>query len=229
MDSLESWRKCFGNEHEHVVEVHSQPICRPQNVGEQTETIKVVLWIKYIDANGEWNGPMFCNELRWFFIACNGLFDWGKGNAIQGWSLNNSMRWNVWFVRLMQPTTPAIPSNVMPKHYACSFIAEQTEEQQKKILADAPLCSILTSGRNVRQVGAWIGELAKIICQKWCGHGRKTPFRWLREKWLLVPIRWKIQPTDPKKQCKWVYLRLRKRQYSCQMVKPSFPTPTPPR
>ena len=84
----------------------------------------------------------------------------------------------------MQTTTPAIPQTFAEALRLAASQAEQIEQQQKKIEADAPRVlfsqAVETSNKSVL-----IGELAKIICQNGVNTGEKRLFAWLREKGYL--------------------------------------------
>ena len=86
--------------------------------------------------------------------------------------------------QVMQPTTPAIPQTYAEALRLAASQAEQIEEQQKKIQADAPRVlfsqAVETSDKSVL-----IGELAKIICQNGVDTGEKRLFAWLRENGYL--------------------------------------------
>ena len=86
--------------------------------------------------------------------------------------------------QVMQPATPAIPQTYAEALRLAASQAEQIEEQQKKIQADAPRVlfsqAVETSDKSVL-----IGELAKIICQNGVDTGEKRLFAWLRENGYL--------------------------------------------
>ena len=86
--------------------------------------------------------------------------------------------------QVVQPSTPAIPQTFAEALRLAASQAEQIEEQQKKIQADAPRVlfsqAVETSDKSVL-----IGELAKIICQNGVDTGEKRLFAWLRENGYL--------------------------------------------
>lgn len=71
----------FGKRHDNVLK-SIRNICRPQNVGEQTEQSKWFYESSYIDANGA-KRPMFVMNRDGFSLLAMGLTG-AKGNAIQG-------------------------------------------------------------------------------------------------------------------------------------------------
>lgn len=84
----------------------------------------------------------------------------------------------------IQPQYPAIPQTFAEALRLAASQAEQIEEQQRKIEADAPRVlfsqAVETSDKSVL-----IGELAKIICQNGVQTGEKRLFAWLRENGYL--------------------------------------------
>ena len=210
----------FGKRHDNVLK-SIRNICRPQNVGEQTEQSRWFYESSYIDTNGV-KRPMFVMNRDGFSLLAMGLtgakaMQFKVGFIEQFNAMERVVR------QVMQPTTPAIPQTYAEALRLAASQAEQIEEQQKKIQADAPRVlfsqAVETSDKSVL-----IGELAKIICQiVWTR--AKNAFSLGCVKMVTCANSVKDTTNRPKKQCKWVYLRLRKRQYSCQMVKPSFPTP----
>lgn len=84
----------------------------------------------------------------------------------------------------IQRQYPAIPQTFAEALRLAASQAEQIEEQQRKIEADAPRVlfsqAVETSDKSVL-----IGELAKIICQNGVQIGEKRLFVWLRENGYL--------------------------------------------
>ncbi|MBO5465575.1 MAG: phage antirepressor KilAC domain-containing protein [Alistipes sp.] len=86
--------------------------------------------------------------------------------------------------QVMQPTTPAIPQTYAEALRLAASQAEQIEEQQKKIQADAPRV-LFSQAVETSEKSVLIGELAKIICQNGVDTGEKRLFAWLRENGYL--------------------------------------------
>ncbi len=88
------------------------------------------------------------------------------------------------FRQIVKPTTPAIPQTYAEALRLAASQAEQIEQQQKQIEADAPKVAfanaIITSPCN-----CGIDELAKILAQNGVQMGEIRLFKWLREKGFL--------------------------------------------
>lgn len=85
---------------------------------------------------------------------------------------------------VQQPTTPAIPQTFAEALRLAASQAEQIEQQQKKIQADAPRV-LFSQAVETSEKSVLIGELAKIICQNGVDTGEKRLFAWLRENGYL--------------------------------------------
>jgi anti-repressor protein len=171
----------FGKRHDNVLK-SIRNICRPQNVGEQTEQSRWFYESSYIDANGV-KRPMFVMNRDGVSLLAMGLtgakaMQFKVGFIEQFNAMERVVR------QVMQPTTPAIPQTYAEALRLAASQAEQIEEQQKKIQADAPRVlfsqAVETSDKSVL-----IGELAKIICQNGVDTGEKRLFAWLRENGYL--------------------------------------------
>lgn len=86
--------------------------------------------------------------------------------------------------QVVQQTTPAIPQTFAEALRLAATQAEQIEQQQKKIQADAPRV-LFSQAVETSQDSILIGELAKIICQNGVATGEKRLFVWLRENGYL--------------------------------------------
>lgn len=86
--------------------------------------------------------------------------------------------------QVVQQTTPAIPQTFAEALRLAAAQAEQIEQQQKKIQADAPRV-LFSQAVETSQDSILIGELAKIICQNGVATGEKRLFVWLRENGYL--------------------------------------------
>lgn len=136
----------------------------------------------YLDAQGK-PRPMFVMNRDGFSLLAMGLtgakaMQFKVGFIEQFNAMEKVVR------QVMQTTTPAIPQTFAEALRLAASQAEQIEQQQKKIEADAPRVlfsqAVETSNKSVL-----IGELAKIICQNGVNTGEKRLFAWLREKGYL--------------------------------------------
>lgn len=171
----------FGKRHDNVLK-SIRNICRPQNVGEQTEQSKWFYESSYIDANGV-KRPMFIMNRDGFSLLAMGLtgakaMQFKVGFIEQFNAMERVVR------QVMQPTTPAIPQTYAEALRLAASQAEQIEEQQKKIQADAPRV-LFSQAVETSEKSVLIGELAKIICQNGVDTGEKRLFAWLRENGYL--------------------------------------------
>lgn len=171
----------FGKRHDNVLK-SIRNICRPQNVGEQTEQSKWFYESSYIDANGT-KRPMFVMNRDGFSLLAMGLTG-AKAMQFKVGFIEQFNAMETVVHQVMQTTTPAIPQTFAEALRLAASQAEQIEQQQKKIEADAPRVlfsqAVETSNKSVL-----IGELAKIICQNGVNTGEKRLFAWLREKGYL--------------------------------------------
>ena len=111
-----------------------------------------------------WNGEK-ANQFKMAFIECFS-------------KMENIIR------QTTQPTTPAIPQTFAEALRLAASQAEQIEQQQKKIQADAPRV-LFSQAVETSEKSVLIGELAKIICQNGVDTGEKRLFAWLRENGYL--------------------------------------------
>lgn len=171
----------FGKRHDNVLKF-IRNICRPQNVGEQTEQSKWFYESSYIDANGV-KRPMFMMNRDGFSLLAMG-FTGAKAMQFKVGFIEQFNAMERVVRQVMQSTTPAIPTTFAEALRLAASQAEQIEQQQKKIEADTPRVlfsqAVETSNKSVL-----IGELAKIICQNGVQTGEKRLFAWMRKNGYL--------------------------------------------
>lgn len=168
----------FGKQHKNVM----QAIRNILGSAENSAHHKWFYESTYCDAQGK-ERPMFVMNRDGFSLLAMGL----TGAKVMQFKVGFIEQFNAMekVVRqVMQPTTPAIPQTYAEALRLAASQAEQIEEQQKKIQADAPRVlfsqAVETSDKSVL-----IGELAKIICQNGVDTGEKRLFAWLRENGYL--------------------------------------------
>ena len=135
----------------------------------------------YLDAQGK-PRPMFIMNRDGFSLLAMGLTG-AKAMQFKVEFINafNKMEETI---KELAPASPAIPQTFAEALRLAASQAEQIEEQQRKIEADAPRVlfsqAVETSDKSVL-----IGELAKIICQNGVKIGERRFFVWLRENGYL--------------------------------------------
>lgn len=209
----------FGKRHDNVLK-SIRNICRPQNVGEQTEQSKWFYESSYIDANGA-KRPMFVMNRDGFSLLAMGL----TGAKAMQFKVGFIEQFNAMetVVHQVMQTTPAIPQTFAEALRLAASQAEQIEQQQKKIEADAPRVlfsqAVETSNKSVL-----IGELAKIICQNGVNTGEKRLLLGCVKKVTCANL---VRDTTnrPKRQWKWACLKSRKQRFKSRMDARLFPTP----
>ena len=125
----------------------------------------------YLDAQGK-PRPMFIMNRDGFSLLAMGL----TGAKAMQFKVGFIEQFNAMerVVRQVQqaPTTPAIPQSFAEALRLAASQAEQIEQQQKKIEADAPRV-LFSQAVETSNESVLIGELAKIICQNGVNTGEK--------------------------------------------------------
>lgn len=137
----------------------------------------------YLDAQGK-PRPMFIMNRDGFSLLAMGL----TGAKAMQFKVGFIEQFNAMerVVRQVQqaPTTPAIPQSFAEALRLAASQAEQIEQQQKKIEADAPRV-LFSQAVETSNESVLIGEHAKIICQNGVNTGEKRLFAWMRENGYL--------------------------------------------
>lgn len=167
----------FNKEHKNIIRAIRNLLGSAQNCAHQH-------WFyesSYYDSQGK-QRPMFVMNRDGFSLLAMGL----TGAKAMQFKVAFIEQFNAMekVIQTMKPTTPAIPQTFAEALRLAASQAEQIEEQQRKIEADAPRVlfsqAVETSDKSVL-----IGELAKIICQNGVQTGEKRLFAWLRENGCL--------------------------------------------
>lgn len=166
----------FGKRHDNVLK-SIRNICRPQNVGEQSK------WFyesSYIDANGV-KRPMFLMNRDGFSLLAMGL----TGAKAMQFKVGFIEQFNKMEKIVAQvQNTPAIPQTLSEALRLAADQAEQIEQQQKQIEAQAPRV-LFSQAVETAKESVLVGELAKIICQNGVVTGEKRLFQWMRDNHYL--------------------------------------------
>lgn len=171
----------FSKRHDNVLK-SIRNICRPQNVGEQTEQSKWFYESSYLDANGV-KRPMFVMTRDGFSLLAMGL----TGARAMQFKVAFIEQFNTMeraIKQVVQPTARAIPQTFAEALRLAASQAEKIERQQKQIEADAPRVLFSQAVETAKQ-SVLIGELAKIICQNGVPTGEKRLFAWMRDNGYL--------------------------------------------
>lgn len=136
----------------------------------------------YLDAQGK-PRPMFIMNRDGFSLLAMGLtgakaMQFKVGFIEQFNAMEKVVR------QVQQVPTPAIPQSFAEALRLAASQAEQIEQQQKKIEADAPRV-LFSQAVETSNESVLIGELAKIICQNGVNTGEKRLFAWMRENGYL--------------------------------------------
>lgn len=170
--------KVFGKQHKNIM----QAIRNVLGTAENSAVRKWFFESTYLAGNGR-KEPMFIMNRDGFSLLAMGLtgakaMQFKVGFIEQFNAMERVVR------QVMQPTTPAIPQTYAEALRLAASQAEQIEEQQKKIQADAPRV-LFSQAVETSEKSVLIGELAKIICQNGVDTGEKRLFAWLRENGYL--------------------------------------------
>lgn len=169
----------FNKEHRNII----RAIRNILGVGSNLSAPKWFYESTYIDAQGK-PRPMFVMNRDGFSLLAMGL----TGAKAMQFKVGFIEQFNAMekVVRQVQqaPTTPAIPQSFAEALRLAASQAEQIEQQQKKIEADAPRV-LFSQAVETSNESVLIGELAKIICQNGVNTGEKRLFAWMRENGYL--------------------------------------------
>lgn len=173
----------FDKRHDNVLK-SIRNICRPQNVGEQTEQSKWFYESSYIDANGV-KRPMFIMNRDGFSLLAMGL----TGVKAMQFKVGFIEQFNQMerIVQEVKAASPAIPQSFSEALRLAASQAEQIEQQQKQLEAQAPKVLFAQSVETAKQ-SVLIGELAKILCQNGIETGERRLFQWLRDNHYLCSV-----------------------------------------
>lgn len=167
----------FGKQHKNIMQAIRNILGSAENSAHR----KWFCESMYCDTQGK-KQPMFLMTRDGFSLLAMGL----TGAKAMQFKIAFIEQFNAMekVFQTMKPTTPAVPQTFAEALRLAASQAEQIEEQQRKIEADAPRVlfsqAVETSDKSVL-----IGELAKIICQNGVQTGEKRLFAWLRENGYL--------------------------------------------
>ena len=166
----------FDKRHDNVLK-SIRNICRPQNVGEQTEQSKWFYESSYIDANGV-KRPMFIMNRDGFSLLAMGL----TGVKAMQFKVGFIEQFNQMerIVQEVKAASPAIPQSFSEALRLAASQAEQIEQQQKQLEAQRPRV-LFSQAVETAKESVLIGELAKILCQNGVETGERRLFAWMRE------------------------------------------------
>lgn len=176
----------FGKEHKSIIRAIRTLLGSAQNcAGCSAENSAHARWFyesTYLDAQGK-QRPMFVMNRDGFSLLAMGLtgakaLQFKVGFIEQFNAMERVAR------QVMQPTTPSIPQTFAEALRLAASQAEQIEQQQKKIEANAPRV-LFSQAVETSNESVLIGEIAKIICQNGVNTGEKRLFAWMRENGYL--------------------------------------------
>lgn len=168
----------FGKEHRNIIRAIRNII----GAGSNLSAPKWFYESTYLDVQGK-PRPMFIMNRDGFSLLAMGLTG-AKALQFKIAFIDQFNKMEQVVKQVAQQSQPTIPTTFAEALRLAASQAEQIEQQQKKIEADAPRVlfsqAVETSNKSVL-----IGELAKIICQNGVPTGEKRLFAWMRENGYL--------------------------------------------
>ena len=176
--------KVFGKRHDNVLK-SIRNICRPKNLGEQSEQSKWFFESSYNDANGV-KRPMYIMNRDGFSLLAMGLTG-EKAMAFKVAFIEQFNRMEASIKELAPAATPAIPQTFAQALRLAAEQAETIEAQQKQLEEQAPKVAFATAIINSPS-SCGIDELAKILKQNGVDFGEIRLFQWLRDNEYLCSV-----------------------------------------
>ena len=175
--------KVFGKRHDNVLK-SIRNICRPKNLGEQSEQSKWFFESSYNDANGV-KRPMYIMNRDGFSLLAMGLTG-EKAMAFKVAFIEQFNRMEQ-AIKDIAPATPAIPQTFAQALRLAAEQAETIEAQQKQLEEQAPKVAFATAIINSPS-SCGIDELAKLLKQNGVDMGEIRLFQWLRDNDYLCSV-----------------------------------------
>ena len=176
--------KVFGKRHDNVLK-SIRNICRPKNLGEQSEQSKWFFESSYNDANGV-KRPMYIMNRDGFSLLAMGLTG-EKAMAFKVAFIEQFNRMEASIKELAPAATPAIPQTFAQALRLAAEQAETIEAQQKQLEEQAPKVAFATAIINSPS-SCGIDELAKLLKQNGVDMGEIRLFQWLRDNDYLCSV-----------------------------------------